>query len=397
MQRFNKSFTRQEAIPEQAIGRAVELMRSGALHRYNVVDNQPPETSLLEAEFAEYLGQRFALACTSGGYALHIALKAAGLARGEKVLCNAYTLAPVPGAIDNAGGVPLLVETMPDFTIDLTDLAHKARADDVKYLLLSHMRGHIADMDKLTAICREHSLCLIEDAAHTMGADWRGRKSGTFGTIGCFSTQTYKHLNSGEGGFLTTDNEEVMARAIMYSGSYMLFDQHIAAPAADVFQDICLQTPNYSGRMDNLRAAILRPQLARLDENCRRWNRRYRVIEQGLQDIDGLLVANRLDDEYFVGSSLQFRIPAFDAARMQEFIALNAADGVPVKWFGDADPKGYTSRFDSWRYLADMPQLPRTREILAGTCDIRIPLTFELDDCRLIAEILKHNFTQLVR
>ncbi len=395
MKRFSKSFTKQEPIPDEGIDRAVELMRSGALHRYSAADGQWSETALLEAEFAQYLGQRFVLACTSGGYALHVAMRSAGLKHGDKVLCNAYTLAPVPGAIHNAGGIPLLVDTKADFTIDLEDLERKAADASVKFLVLSHMRGHIADMDRVLAICRTHAICLIEDAAHTMGAGWRGRKSGTFGDIGCFSTQTYKHLNSGEGGFITADNQEIIARAIVYSGSYMLFHRHLAAPDTRVFDDIRFDTPNYSGRMDNLRAAVLRPQLMRLDENRARWNRRYAAIEQGLSQVDGLVIAPRPREEQFVGSSIQFRLPRFDEARMRAFIELNAAAGVAVKWFGDAEPKGYTSRFDSWRYLHDQPALPRTREILATACDIRIPLTFDLDDCRLIADIVKENVTEL--
>ncbi len=111
------------------------------------------------------------------------------------------------------------------------------------------------------ALCNQKGIVVIEDCAHTMGASWNGRKSGTFGLVSCFSTQTYKHINSGEGGFLVTDNDEVMAKAIIYSGSYMLFDRHPTLPPLETFSEIATATPNYSGRMDNLRAAILAPQL----------------------------------------------------------------------------------------------------------------------------------------
>ena len=121
-------------------------------------------------------------------------------------------------------------------------------------------------MDKVKTICDENKVALIEDCAHTMGSKWRGIRSGNFGSISCFSTQTYKHLNSGEGGLLTSNDEEFMARAIIYSGSYMLYERHGAAPSSKVFEDIRLETPNYSGRMDNLRASILRPQLKNLEK-----------------------------------------------------------------------------------------------------------------------------------
>ncbi|UCH41164.1 MAG: DegT/DnrJ/EryC1/StrS family aminotransferase, partial [Gammaproteobacteria bacterium] len=108
--KFSKPFTQQEAIPEAGIEQALAVMRSGRLHRYNTIGDELSEAALLEREYAAYMSQQFCLACTSGGYALHIALKAAGLQPGETVLSNAFTLAPVPGAINNAGGKPVLVE-----------------------------------------------------------------------------------------------------------------------------------------------------------------------------------------------------------------------------------------------------------------------------------------------
>lgn len=101
---FTGSFTQQEPIGEEAIEAAVAVLRSGRLHRYNTSDGETSQTALLEQEFAAYQGARYCLACASGGYAMHVALKAFGLKPGEPVLTNAFTLSPVPGAIVNAGG-----------------------------------------------------------------------------------------------------------------------------------------------------------------------------------------------------------------------------------------------------------------------------------------------------
>lgn len=388
MKTFSKSFTQQEPIPEAGIRAAVAQMQSGRLHRYNTLPNEKSETDLLEIEFAEYLGVPYCLACSSGGYALHVAMQAVGVSRGDKVLCNAFTLAPVPGAIHNSGAEPVLIDVAEDYCIDLDDLESKAESSGARFFLLSHMRGHIADMDRIMQICQKYKLMLIEDCAHTMGASWNGVKSGTFGDVACFSAQTYKHVNSGEGGFLTTRHDEIMARAIMHSGSYMLFDRHHAAPAPEVFEQIRYETPNYSGRMDNLRAAILRPQLADLDQQCHRWNERYRVLEAVLLRCQAVRVPARPEAEQYVASSIQFSLPGRSAEEMRAVVQECARRGVALKWFGDAIPEGYTSRYDSWRYIADMPQLPRTESILSTLLDMRIPLTFSLEDCQLIAEII---------
>ena len=385
--RFTGNFTQQLPIPEEGIERAAAVMRSGRLHRYNVVDGEVPETVLLENEFAAYTGARFCLACTSGGYALQTALRAFGVSPGEPVLTNGFTLSPVPGAIAAAGGRAVLVEVTEDLVIDIDDLARKAKSSESRVLMLSHMRGHVADMGALMDIAETLGIAVIEDCAHTMGARWGNTKSGAHGIAACYSTQTYKHINSGEGGFITSDDEELMARATILSGSYMLYGRHDAVPTDEVFDRIRLDTPNCSGRMDNLRAAILRPQLAELDRLVEEWNVRYRAIESELRSAPGVRVRERPEQEMFVGSSIQFMVPGVDEAGIRTFVAECLARGVELKWFGDSEPVAYTSRYDSWRYLEHQP-LPVTDRVLASLLDMRIPLTFSVEDCRLIGEII---------
>ena len=136
---FTKSFTQQEPIPEIGIQRAVEILETGRLHRYNLVEGEANEVSELETEYANWQGVNYCLACTSGGYAIQLALRVCGVKPGDKILANAYTLAPVPGAIHNVGGVPLLIDIDENYHIDLNDLAGKANTSGAKFLLLSHM------------------------------------------------------------------------------------------------------------------------------------------------------------------------------------------------------------------------------------------------------------------
>lgn len=381
---FRGSFTQQEPIPEEGIAAAVEVMRTGRLHRYNTLPGEEPETVLLEREYAAWQGARYCLAVASGGQAMQIALRASGVKPGDKVLTNAFTLAPVPGAIAGVGAEPVLVEITDDLVIDLDGLDQKASASGARVLMLSNMRGHLCDMDALMALSDRLALTVLEDCAHTMGAAWRGRKSGNFGLAGCFSTQTYKHINSGEGGLLTSDDADFMARATMLSGSYMLFDRHWAGPDAATYADIKYETPNMSARMDNMRAAILRPQLANLDDAIARWNKRYAAVEQVLKGQPLITLPHRPADEFFVGSSIQFLIPGFKQQDAKAFLAAAAARGVELKWFGADEPAAFTSAHASWRYMARQ-NLPQTDAILAGLFDMRLPLTFSIADCDLIA------------
>ena len=389
MQVFQKTFTQQESIPQNGIDRAIDILKTGRLHRYNLAAGEDSEASLLEQEYAAYQGVDYCLACTSGGYAIAMALRIVGVKPGDLVLANAYTLAPVPGAIHNVGAHPVLIEIDENYHIDCNDLEEKAASSGAKVLLLSHMRGHIADMDRIMAICDAHDITLIEDCAHTMGASWRGVKSGNFGKVAAFSTQTYKHMNSGEGGLLTTNDPELAARAVVSSGSYMLYGRHGAIPDEDVFQKVRLEQPNYSGRMDHLRAAILRAQLPNLDSNVMRWNSLYDTLHARFTAMDGVAIPPRKQDEFYVGSSIQFRADKLTRDDIPQFLKACADRGVELKWFGEEEPKAFTSRYDSWVYIKDMPHLPKTLDVLSKTIDMRVPLTFDEDDCALIADIIE--------
>ena len=388
MDRFTGSFTQQEPIPEEGIEAAVAVLRSGRIHRYNTAPGEVAETVLLEEEFAALTGAKYCLAVASGGYALGCALRAVGVAAGEPVLTNAFTLAPVPGSIAAIGAKPVFVEVTEDLTLDFDDLAAKAQATGARVLMLSHMRGHLCDMEALVTLCDRLGVTIIEDCAHTMGAAWKGVASGRHGLVGCYSMQTYKHINSGEGGFLITDDPEVAARAILLSGSYMLYGKHRAAPPDEVFQRIRLTVPNVSGRMDNLRAAILRPQLPLLSDRVARWEARYKRLEAGLANTPGLNLIHRPREETYVGSSFQFRLPDWSPARIGAFLSRTLARGVELKWFGAAEPVAFTSRYQHWAY-AEPQSLPRTDAILAGLIDMRVPLTFSLEDCDQIARIIR--------
>ena len=386
---FDKPFTQQEPIPEEGIARALDIMRSGRIHRYNLAGDEKGEVAALEQEYAKWQGQDYCLATTSGGTAIQLALRAAGVTQGDLVLANAYTLAPVPGAIYNVGGKAILVEIDQDYHIDLADLEAKAATTGARFLLLSHMRGHIADMDAIMKIAHQYNITVIEDCAHTMGAKWRGIRSGNFGHVAAFSTQTYKHMNSGEGGLLTTNDPLIAAKAIIMSGSYMLYERHGARPDAEVFLSIRTHMPNFSCRLDHLRAALIRSQMAVLDENIERWNRLYQKLDQNLRHIDGVSLPQRAQEEFYVGSSIQFRVDKLGTSAIPEFLQRCGARGVDLKWFGADRPVAFTSRYDSWEYLGEQPELPATKHALDKTIDMRVPLTFDQDDCDIITQIIE--------
>ncbi|MEY3534104.1 MAG: hypothetical protein RI979_2128, partial [Pseudomonadota bacterium] len=154
-----------EPIPEAARTEIDRLLASGDLFRYTAPEGAP--VALLEQEFADLMGSKYALAVASCSAALFLSLKALDLPRGAKVLIPAFTFAAVPSAVVHADCVPVLVEVGENYRVDMADFA--AKLDDAQAVLISHMRGHTSDMDAIMALCDARGIPVVEDAAHSLG------------------------------------------------------------------------------------------------------------------------------------------------------------------------------------------------------------------------------------
>ena len=248
-----------EPIPAAARAEIDRLLQSGDLFRYTAPKDAP--VSLLEAEFAEMMGSKFALAVSSCSAALFLSLKALDLPRDARVLIPGFTFAAVPSSVVHADCIPVLCEVGENYRIDMADF--EAKLDNMQAVIISHMRGHTSDMDAIMALCDARDIPVIEDAAHSLGTLWHDKKIGTIGKIGCFSFQSYKMINAGEGGILITDDADLVARAIIMSGAYEHnWKKHpVLQDAFGTWQN---KLPLYNLRMSNLSAVVIRPQLPEL-------------------------------------------------------------------------------------------------------------------------------------
>ena len=168
--------------------------------------------------------------------------------------------------------------------MDVRDLEKKlAEHPDCKMCLVSHMRGKVADMDAIRRVCDRRGVLLLEDCAHSLGVYWKGRHTGHVGRAAAVSSQSYKMINSGEGGFLLTDDPHIAAEAAVYAGAYEgLSQKHLAVPGPEYFRGLSTRIPNYSLRMSALAAAVIRPQIATIDERREKYNRRYAFVTEKL-------------------------------------------------------------------------------------------------------------------
>ena len=197
---LEKNIKTPDPIPEEGIQLANELMKTGRLYRYNADNEDTCMVSRCEAALAEYTGHKYCVALNSCGSVIFMALHCVGAGAGDKVLSNAFTFTAVPSAIVHAGCEPVYVEATENFLMDPDHLAEMADKSGAKYCVVSHMRGKVADMDRIRDICEEKGITMIEDCAHSLGVKWNGGHTGHHGDMACISSQSYKMLNSGEGG-----------------------------------------------------------------------------------------------------------------------------------------------------------------------------------------------------
>jgi len=373
-----------EPIPEAARAEIDRLLQSGDLFRYTAPENAP--VALLEQEFADFMGVKFALAVASCSAALFLSLKALDLPRGARVLVPAFTFAAVPSAIVHADCQPVLVEVAENYRIDMADFEAKL-TDDIAAVMISHMRGHTSDMDAIMALAEQRGVPVIEDAAHSLGTLWHGKKIGTLGKIGCFSFQSYKMINAGEGGILITDDADLIARAIIMSGAYEHnWKKHPVVQ--DRFGHWQNKLPLYNTRMQNLSAAVIRPQLPEVARRIRDGGANHDYVAGLLNRTPWLHVPDPLLPETRAPDSIQFNMVGFDSDdEARAFQSAAKARGVGVQVFGlSADN---ARAFWNWQFIpGEMPKLPQTRAMLMRACDVRLPARLTKPELDLIAGAL---------
>ncbi|WP_037310126.1 DegT/DnrJ/EryC1/StrS family aminotransferase [Ruegeria halocynthiae] len=386
-----------EPIPAAAREAIDALMQSGDLFRYTAPQDAP--VALLESEFAALLGSKFALAVSSCSAALFLSLKALGLPRDARVLIPGFTFAAVPSSVVHADCIPVLCEVADNYRIDMDDFT--AKLDSVQAVIISHMRGHTSDMDAIMALCDARGIPVVEDAAHSLGTTWHGRNIGTIGKVGCFSFQSYKMINAGEGGILITDDADLVARAVIMSGAYEHNWKKHKTPHGDnspeleqAFARWQNQLPLYNLRMSNLSAAVIRPQIPELARRVRDGLENHDYVAERLNNSPYINVPAPLAPERRAPDSIQFNLVDLDEDDIRAFAAAADARGVKVQVFGLSEDNARA--FWNWQFLPEQVDLPQTRAMLMNACDVRLPVRLTREELDVIADILLASVGEVI-
>lgn len=381
-----------EAIPANARSEIDRLLQSGDLFRYTAAQDAP--VALLEREFADFMGAKYALCVSSCSAALFLSLKALGLPRDAKVLIPAFTFAAVPSSVIHADCLPVLCEVGENYRVDLADFETKLDTCDIQAVIISHMRGHTSDMDAIMSLCDARKIPVIEDAAHSLGTTWHDKKIGTIGKIGCFSFQSYKLVNAGEGGVMITDDPDIVAQAVIMSGAYEHNWRKHKGPDGQnsdeleqAFARWQNKLPLYNLRMSNLSAAVIRPQLPEVARRVRDGRANHDYVAAKLNASAWINVPEKLPPEQRAPDSIQFNLQGMGYDQIDAFQKVAAENGVKVQVFGRSEDNART--FWNWQFIpGPAPDLPMTRAMLDKACDTRLPARLKIEELNVIAQAI---------
>ena len=312
--------------------------------------------ALFSERFAAHQNAKHALCAANGTVTIEIALKATGIKPGDEVIVPAYTFEATAVPVLRLGAVPVFVDVLPDtYCIDPTAAAaaitHRTRA-----IIPVHLAMNMADMDAIIRLAAKHDLKIIEDCAHAHGAKWQGRGAGSIGDAGSFSMQTSKLLSAGEGGVVTTNDDE----------TFELCQSYTNCGRASQTDKYGHRIVGFNYRMTEFQAAILLAQLARLPDQTRLREARAARLAEGLSSIHGLSLLGR-DGRQTTQAIYQFvfkyNAEAFDGASRDRFVAALEAEGVPC------DGRFYEPIYRSPLFRVD----PRDHPAMALTADGCLP------------------------
>lgn len=295
-----------------------EVVKSGQWWRMS-----GSKVEAFEQQFSKYQDVKYCMGVTNGTHAIQLALECLDIGKNDEVIIPAFTFVSTLTAVIYCNAMPIPVDVDKDtFCID-PDAIRKAITPRTKAIIPVHMAGHACDMDEICSIAKEHGLYVIEDAAHAHGAEYKGRKIGSFGEFATFSFQNGKIMTCGEGGAIVTNNDELYKKAFLIHG--------VGRPKNDRLYEHLFLGSNY--RMNEFQAAVLIAQLERLDEHNVKRDKNAKALDELLSTIEGI-EPQKYKEEASVNTHYMYMFyynaEYFGGLTRNEFVNCLIEEGIPA-------------------------------------------------------------------
>ncbi|MEW6209360.1 MAG: UDP-4-amino-4,6-dideoxy-N-acetyl-beta-L-altrosamine transaminase [Acidobacteriota bacterium] len=311
-----------QSIEEEDLRAVVEVLRSDWL-------TTGPAVSEFERAFADYVGAREAVAVANGTAALHAAVYALGIGPGDEVICPAMTFAASANCVVYQGGEPVFVDVEEETLLIDASKAEAKITPRTKAIIAVDYAGQPCDYDALRCVAERHSIAVLSDACHALGGKYRDRNVGGLGRLSAFSLHPVKHITTGEGGMITTDDEELARRCRVFRNHGITSDHRQREAAGSWFYEMIDLGFNY--RLTDFQCALGLSQLRRLDrwiERRQQIARRYDRAFAGMEAVSPLRVRRDVSHAYHL---YVIRVnPEFLSADRSRIFAALRAEGIGV-------------------------------------------------------------------
>ncbi len=297
----------------------ISILRSGNWYR-----GQGNTVTQFEKAYAELLGAKRCVCTVNGTNALLTALHALDVGVGDEVIVSPYTFIATYNVVIGSCALPVFADTDPETFQINPDTIEERITDRTKAILPVHILGLPANMDKIMAIAKKHNLVVIEDACQAWMAEWRGKKCGTIGDLGCFSFQNSKHLPIGEGGAVIGNDEELMDRVMSF--------HNCGRPYGSVKRTSGYPIIGTNRRMTEYQAAVGLSQIKRLEKDTALRNKNAEYLTSRIKDIPGIVPYKLYDGVTRCAYHLypfRYKKEQFNNAPREKFLAALSAEGVP--------------------------------------------------------------------
>ena len=282
------------------------------------------KVSEFEKMYAELMGAKRCLATASGTTALLVAMHVLGIDAGDEIIVSPYTFIATYNVVFLTKALPVFADTDPETFQINPDKIEERINKNTRAILPVHILGLPANMDKIIAIAKKHNLLVIEDACQAWMAEWRGKKCGTLGDLGCFSFQNSKHLPAGEGGAIVGDDDEIMDRCYAF--------HNCGRPYRSVKRTSSYPVRGCNRRMQEFQAVILMSQMKRLEKDTQTRNENAHYLTSKIKDIPGIIPHKLYEQVTRAAYHLypfRYKKEHFNNAPRSRFLAALSAEGIP--------------------------------------------------------------------